>query len=132
MIVHHIKMIHPHQNSKPRKLDMINILVDYSENQDLLFEKGDFGLFLEYLSRLNRKASMYYLLAISFDLQRRIIQKAIILGGDADYVPAVNIAKEEMVLTKVVYVPGHCSPHLFQACDERNRLTQTLIDLVSF
>jgi uncharacterized LabA/DUF88 family protein len=63
---------------------------------------------------------------------KNVIQKAIILGGDADYVPAVKIAKEEMVLTKVVYVPGHCSPHLFQACDERSRLTQTMIDLVSF
>lgn len=63
---------------------------------------------------------------------RNVIQKAIIIAGDSDYVPAVNIAKEEMVITKLIYVPGHCSPHLYNVCDERRRLTQALIDSVSF
>jgi uncharacterized LabA/DUF88 family protein len=63
---------------------------------------------------------------------RNVIQKAIIVAGDSDYVPAVNIAKEEMVITELVYVPGRCSPHLYNICDERRRLTQALIDSVSF
>lgn len=62
----------------------------------------------------------------------KAIQKAIIVSGDSDFVPAVRIAKEEMVITKLWYYPRHCSPHLFDVCDERERLTQTLIDSVSF
>lgn len=59
------------------------------------------------------------------------VNKAIIISGDSDFVPAVAIAKEEMVLTSLWYAPGHCSPHLWTICDERNALTQELIDSVS-
>lgn len=62
----------------------------------------------------------------------RLIEKAVIIGGDADFVPAVAIAKEEMIITKLCYVPGHCSPHLWNICDERMVLTQEFIDRVSF
>lgn len=73
---------------------------------------------------------------LSCDLVRlaakNAIEKAIIVGGDSDFVPAVKIAKEEMILTEVCYVPGSCSPHLRTAYDMRRTLTQTLIDSVSF
>ena len=60
-----------------------------------------------------------------------VIQKAILVSGDSDFVPAVEIVKEDLVLTKLVYYPYHRSPHLFDACDERERLTQSFIDSVS-
>lgn len=63
---------------------------------------------------------------------RNVVHKAILVGGDSDFVPAVEIAKEEMVLTELVYYPGHCSPHLFDVCDERRLLTQRFIDSVTF
>ena len=59
------------------------------------------------------------------------VQKAIIVGGDADFVPAVEIAKEDMILTSLWYVSGNCSPHLWTVCDERNVITQSLIDSVA-
>lgn len=60
----------------------------------------------------------------------RQIQQAVIVAGDADFVPAVKIAKEEHVITKLVYYPRACAPALFSACDERVRLSQSLIDSV--
>ena len=58
----------------------------------------------------------------------RAIQMAVIVAGDADFAPAVNIAKEEHVITKLVYYPGSCAPALYDACDERIRLTKELIE----
>jgi len=60
------------------------------------------------------------------------IHKAVIVSGDADIVPAVKIAKEEMIITKLAYHPNHCAPALFQICDENIQLTQSFIDSVSF
>jgi len=62
----------------------------------------------------------------------KVIDKAIIVSGDSDFTPAVKIAKEEMVITKLVYYPGACAPALYDVCDERMRLTQSFIDSVSF
>ena len=61
----------------------------------------------------------------------RVIDKAIIVSGDSDFTPAVEIAKEEMVITKLVYYPSACAPALYNACDERQKITQILIDMVS-
>jgi uncharacterized LabA/DUF88 family protein len=58
----------------------------------------------------------------------RAIQEAIIVAGDADYVPAVEIAREEHVIAKLVYYPGSCAPALYDACDERVRITRELIE----
>jgi len=61
---------------------------------------------------------------------RNVVEKAIIVAGDADFVPAVEIARKELVITKLFYYPGRCSPHLYDVCDEREKLTQDLIDSV--
>lgn len=62
----------------------------------------------------------------------KVVDKAIIVSGDSDFTPAVKIAREEMLITKLVYYPGSCAPALYDACDERMRLTQDFIDSVSF
>ena len=62
----------------------------------------------------------------------KVIDKAIIISGDSDFTPAVEIANEEMVITKLVYFPGACAPALYNACDEREKLTQSFIDSISF
>lgn len=51
------------------------------------------------------------------------IQKAIIVAGDSDFVPAIIAAKEEMVLTELVYCPKEYSRHLYDVCDDRTPLT---------
>jgi len=55
------------------------------------------------------------------------IHRAIIVGGDADFVPAVKIAKDEGVLCVLYYKGDACSPHLRDVCDERRLITEEMI-----
>ncbi len=58
------------------------------------------------------------------------IQKATLLAGDADYVPAVEVAKNDGVVVHLYHsqVIGKYSNELHQACDERTPITGGLID----
>ena len=71
---------------------------------------------------------------LSVDLTRLAwsgtIRKAIIIGGDSDFVPAVMSAKEAHVLTEIVYHPKHVSLDLRDICDERREITSDLIKKV--
>lgn len=60
------------------------------------------------------------------------IDKAIIVSGDSDFVPAVRIAKDNMVITELFYHPIEYSHDLYDVCDERQEMTQAFIDSVSF
>ncbi len=61
---------------------------------------------------------------------KRQIQKAILLAGDADYVPAVEVAKDDGVIVHLYHsqVIGKYSNELHQVCDERTPVTKQLID----
>jgi uncharacterized LabA/DUF88 family protein len=63
---------------------------------------------------------------------RRQITHAILVAGDSDYLPAVTAAKNEGVLVRLVHGSVH-RPHrdLWDAADERVRLTQELIDRIA-
>lgn len=58
------------------------------------------------------------------------IQKAILLAGDADYVPAIQVAKDEGVVVHLYHsqILGKYSNELHDACDERTPITRELID----
>lgn len=66
------------------------------------------------------------------------IQKAVILTGDADYVPAVQVAKDEGVSITLYHAAGDArklgeafsgySNALWDICDERKVIDQALID----
>ena len=58
------------------------------------------------------------------------IQKAIIVSGDSDFVPTVIAAKEEMVLTELVYCPKEFSRHLYDVCDDRTPLAEEFMKSV--
>lgn len=60
---------------------------------------------------------------------KQTIQEAVILSGDSDLIPAVEVAKSEGVLIRLFH--GE-SPHndLWQAADERTKLDQKIIDSV--
>jgi len=58
------------------------------------------------------------------------IQKAIIIAGDADYVPPVKKARDSHALVHLYYYPGTVSMELRDNCDERTEITQRLIDQV--
>jgi len=58
------------------------------------------------------------------------IDKAILVTGDSDFVPAVSVAKEEGIVTILYYSktpPMYVHNELLQACDERYEITSTLI-----
>lgn len=60
-----------------------------------------------------------------------IIDKAILITGDSDFVPAVNVAKEEGIVTILYYSktpPMYVHNELLDACDETYEITQDIID----
>jgi uncharacterized LabA/DUF88 family protein len=59
------------------------------------------------------------------------IDKAVLVTGDSDFVPAVNVAKEEGIITILYYSktpPMYVHKELLDACDEKYEITQGLID----
>jgi len=60
-----------------------------------------------------------------------IIDKAILITGDSDFVPAVNVAKEEGIVTVLYYSknpPLYVHRELLECCDETYEITQDIID----
>jgi uncharacterized LabA/DUF88 family protein len=65
---------------------------------------------------------------------QRVIQKAILLTGDSDFVPAVQEAKKAGVLAMVWYArTQNCTVHdeLYDECDERFELDKKTIDTLT-
>ena len=58
----------------------------------------------------------------------KIIDKAIIVSGDSDFVPAVEKANEKGVITQNVYYYKEFSYHLRDVCTERRIIDQDLIN----
>jgi len=57
------------------------------------------------------------------------ISHAVILAGDGDFVPAVQVAKESGVLVTLIYGGTNTvSPVLFQTVDDHVALTQDIVD----
>ncbi len=65
------------------------------------------------------------LVRMSWDHQ---IQRAILVSGDSDFVPAVQAAKEAGVLVHLYYSDRSYHYELYDACDERTLITKDLID----
>ena len=60
---------------------------------------------------------------------RQAIQEAVLVAGDADFVPAVAAAKSEGVLVRL-YHGEHPHMDLWREADERTQFTQSLIDSI--
>lgn len=60
---------------------------------------------------------------------KQVIQEAILVAGDSDFIPAVAVAKSEGLLVRLFH---GAKPHtdLWQEADERIQFTQTIIDQV--
>jgi len=56
------------------------------------------------------------------------IEKAIIITGDSDLVPAIEAARDAGVVVVVFYSPNSRHDELLQACDERYEITKNLIE----
>ena len=58
------------------------------------------------------------------------IEKAILITGDSDLVPAIESARDSGVVVVLYYSPNSRHDELLQACDERYELTQSIIDKI--
>jgi len=58
----------------------------------------------------------------------RQIEKAVLITGDSDLVPAIEAARDEGVVVVVYYSPNSRHNELLQACDERYEITGNLIE----
>jgi len=67
------------------------------------------------------------LVRMSWDKQ---IQRAVLVTGDSDFVPAVSAAKDAGVLTQLYYSRHAVHDELLAAFDDRFPITQELIDSV--
>lgn len=65
------------------------------------------------------------LVRMSWDHQ---IQKAVLVSGDSDFVPAVQAAKDAGALVHLFYSSYACHNELLDSCDERFLITKDLID----
>jgi len=62
---------------------------------------------------------------------KRLITHAVLVTGDSDYIPAVEIAQSEGVQVTLFYSPNN-PPHdeLLDSVDSRKQITQELIDSI--
>lgn len=60
----------------------------------------------------------------------RQIDRAILITGDSDFVPAIQTAKDAGVLVQLYYAPSFVHDELLQACDDRFKITKELIDSI--
>lgn len=60
------------------------------------------------------------------------IDKAILITGDSDLVPAIEAARDSGVVVELYYSPNSRHDELLQSCDERFEITRNLIDKVKF
>lgn len=60
----------------------------------------------------------------------RQIEKTVLITGDSDLVPAIEVARDCGVVVVLYYSPNSRHDELLQACDERYEITRSLIDTV--
>lgn len=58
----------------------------------------------------------------------RQIEKAVLVTGDSDLVPAIEAARDEGVVVVLFYSPNSRHDELLQACDERYEISRNLIE----
>jgi len=73
---------------------------------------------------------------LSVDLVRlswsKTIDKAVLVTGDSDFVPAVQTSKDAGTIVELYYSESqHVSDELFQACDERHPISKALLESCS-
>ena len=60
---------------------------------------------------------------------KQAIQEVVLLAGDSDFIPAIEVAKSEGALIRLFYGEG-CHADLWQMADERTRIDRAFIDSI--
>ncbi len=61
---------------------------------------------------------------------KRLIHRAVLMTGDSDMIPAIQIAKNEGVVVELFYVPRSTHHELLQAVDIATRINQAFIERI--
>jgi uncharacterized LabA/DUF88 family protein len=124
----------PYQSSPPTKEESER----YAAMNRFVYSLKKLPRFEVRLGKLERRGTEFVQkrvdVLLSVDLVRmswgRQIDRAILVTGDSDFVPAVQAAKDAGVLVQLYYFPGFVHDELLQACDDRIEITKELIDSV--
>jgi len=60
----------------------------------------------------------------------RQIQRAVLLAKDSDFVPAIDIAKDEGVIVQLYYSNPRPNMKLLDSCDETIRIDQAMMNQI--
>jgi len=63
---------------------------------------------------------------------QKTIQKAILIAGDSDFVPAIKEAKEQGVIVKLYYYKDTVHNELLECCDEKEEITPELLQSIKY
>jgi len=124
----------PYQSSPPTEEEKER----YAAADRFIYSLKKIPRFEVRLGKLSRRGTEFVQkrvdVLLSVDLVRmswgRQIDRAILITGDSDFVPAVQAAKDAGVLVQLYYHPGFVHDELLQACDDRFIITKELIDSV--
>ena len=56
------------------------------------------------------------------------INKAVLVAGDSDFIPAINQAKDAGVVVSLYYIKDACNDDLLDSVDERTEITPDLFN----
>jgi len=60
------------------------------------------------------------------------VQRVVLIAGDSDFVPAIQIARDAGVVVQLYYhIPPYVNDELSRTCDERIEITRDLVNAVS-
>jgi len=121
----------PYQSDSPSPEEKVR----YSRTQGWLLHLQRLPRFEVRLGKLERRGNSFEQkrvdVLLSVDLVRMSwdhqIQKAVLITGDSDFVPAVQAAKDAGVLVHLYYSEESAHHELRDACDERTPITRDLI-----
>lgn len=124
----------PYQSSPPTREESER----YAATDRFIYSLRKIPRFEIRLGKLGRRGAEFIQkrvdVLLSVDLVRMSwghqIDRAILITGDSDFVPAVQAAKDAGVLVQLYYTPRFVHDELLQACDDRFEITKELIDSV--
>jgi len=125
----------PYQSSPPTSAERRKV-ADFDRFMAYLKKSPRFDTRLGRLQRIGNEFKQKHVdVFLSVDLVKLsckgIIDKATLVSGDSDFVPAVKVAKEEGIVTILYYSktpPMYVHNELLETCDEKYEIDQTLID----
>lgn len=82
------------------------------------------------ISFVQKRIDTYFAIDLVKLSLQKTIQKAILIAGDSDFVPAIKEGKENGVIIQLLYYPKTVHGELLECCDERKEITPEFLQSV--